>query len=42
MFKNAATLSTELTEAKDNYALGKLEKCIRRDVQLILDEIVYD
>ena len=26
LFKNAATLSTELCEAKDNYHLGKLEE----------------
>lgn len=26
LFKNAASLSTELTEAKDNYSLGRLEK----------------
>ena len=26
LFKNAATLSTELVEAIDNYQLGKLEK----------------
>lgn len=41
LFKNAATLSTELSEAKDNYALGKLEKRIRRADLLILDEMSY-
>ena len=37
LFKNAASLSTELTEAKDNYQLGKLEKKIRNVDLLILD-----
>ena len=41
LFKNAATLSTELTEAKDNYVLGKLEKRIRKADLLILDEMSY-
>ena len=41
LFKNAATLSTELTEAKDNYFLGKLEKRIRQTDLLILDEMSY-
>ena len=41
LFKNAATLSTELTEAKDNYVLGKLEKRIRQADLLILDEMSY-
>lgn len=41
LFKNAATLSTELSEAKDNYVLGKLEKRIRRADLLILDEMSY-
>lgn len=41
LFKNAATLSTELTEAKDNYVLGKLEKRIRWADLLILDEMSY-
>lgn len=41
LFKNAATLSTELTEAKDNYQLGKLEKKIRNVDLLILDEMGY-
>ena len=41
LFKNAASLSTELTEAKDNYVLGKLEKKIRRAELLILDEMGY-
>lgn len=41
LFKNAATLSTELAEARDNYALGKLEKRIRQADLLILDEMSY-
>lgn len=41
LFKNAASLSTELSEAKDNYALGKLEKKIRNVDLLIIDEMGY-
>ena len=41
LFKNAAALSTELVEARDNYALGKLEKRIRQADLLILDELSY-
>ena len=41
LFKNAASLSTELSEAKDNYALGKLEKRIQKVDLLILDEMGY-
>ena len=41
LFKNAATLSTELAEAKDNYVLGKLEKRLRQAALLILDEMSY-
>ena len=41
LFKNAATLSTELSEAKDNYALGKLEKKIQKVDLLIIDEMGY-
>lgn len=41
LFKNASSLSTELTEAKDNYMLGKLEKRIRSADLLILDEMGY-
>ena len=40
LFKNAATLSTELTEARDSYTLGKLEKKIQKADLLILDELV--
>ena len=41
LFKNAATLSTELAEAKDNYSLGKFEKRIQKADLLILDELSY-
>ena len=41
LFKNAASLSTELAEARDNYALGKLEKKISKVDLLILDEMGY-
>lgn len=41
LFKNTSTLSTELAEAKDHYALGKLEKRIRQADLLILDEMSY-
>ena len=41
LFKNAASLSTELTEAKDYYSLGRLEKKIQRADLLILDEMGY-
>lgn len=41
LFKNAASLSTELMEARDNYALGKLEKRISKADLLILDEMGY-
>jgi len=41
LFKNAATLSTELGEARDNYSLGKLEKKIQTVDLLILDELSY-
>lgn len=41
MFKNAASLSTELIEARDNYSLSKIEKKIRRADLLILDEMGY-
>lgn len=41
LFKNAATLSTELCEARDHYRLGKLEKVLERTDLLILDELSY-
>lgn len=40
-FGNASALSTELTEARDNYVLGKIEKKIRNVDLLILDELGY-
>ena len=36
LFKNAATLSTELCEAKYNYHLGKLERTLAK-VDLLRD-----
>lgn len=41
LFKNAASLSTELSEARDNYSLGRLEKRIQKADLLILDEMGY-
>lgn len=41
LFKNAASLSTELCEAKDNYSLGKLERNLASAHLLILDELSY-
>ena len=41
LFKNAASLSTELCEARDNYQLGKLERTISKADLLILDELSY-
>ena len=41
LFKNAATLSTELCEAKDNCYLGKLERTLAKADLLILDELSY-
>lgn len=41
LFKNAAALSTELSEARDNYTLGRLEKRIQKADLLILDELSY-
>lgn len=41
LFQNAATLSTELTEAKNTYVLGKLEKKLQRADLLIIDEMGY-
>lgn len=38
LFKNAYSLSTELSEAQDNYSLGKLEKRIQKAYLLILDK----
>jgi DNA replication protein DnaC len=41
LFKNAATLSTELCEARDHYQLGKLERTLAKADLLILDELSY-
>lgn len=41
LFKNAATLCRELTEARDAYVLGRLEKKIQRMDLLIIDEMGY-
>ena len=41
LFKNAATLSTELCEARDNYQLGRLERVLAKADLLILDELSY-
>lgn len=41
LFKNAASLSTELCEAKDHYRLGKLERTLEKADLLILDELSY-
>ena len=41
LFKNASTLSTELTEARDNYQLGRLERQLDKTDLLILDELSY-
>jgi DNA replication protein DnaC len=41
LFKNAATLSTVLAEARDSYTLGRLEKRIQKVDLLILDELSY-
>ena len=41
LVKNAASLSTELFEAKDNYVLGKLEKRILKADLLVLNEMGY-
>lgn len=41
LFKNASTLSVELTEARDSYQLGKLERQLEKTDLLILDELSY-
>ena len=41
LFKNAATLSTELCEARDLHQLGKLERTLAKADLLILDELSY-
>ena len=41
LFKNAAALSTELCEARDDYSLHRLQKTLRSTDLLILDELSY-
>ena len=41
LFKNAASLSTELCEARDTYSLGRLERSLAKADLLILDELSY-
>lgn len=41
MFRTAATIATELCEAKDTYRLSKLENTIEKADLLILDELSY-
>lgn len=41
LFKNAASLSTELCEARDSYSLGKIERNLASADLLILDELSY-
>ena len=41
LFRNASSLSTELTEARDNYQLGKLERQLAKTDLLILDKLSY-
>ena len=42
LFKNAGTLSTELTEARDAYQLGRIERLLDKTDLLILDELSYN
>ena len=41
LFQNAAALSAELCEARDDYSLHKLQKSLRSVDLLILDELSY-
>lgn len=41
LFRNASSLSTELTEARDGYQLGKIGRQLARTDLLILDELSY-
>lgn len=41
LFKNAGTLATELTEARDAYQLGRIERQMEKTDLLILDELSY-
>lgn len=41
LFRNAGSLSTELTEARDSYQLGRIERSLDKTDLLILDELSY-
>lgn len=41
LFKNAASLSTELCEARDSYTLRRLERTLAKADLLVLDELSY-
>lgn len=41
LFKSAASLSTALCEARDNYQLSTLERALQKTQLLILDELSY-
>ena len=41
LFKNAGTLATKLTEARDAYQLGKIERQMEKTDLLILDKLSY-
>ena len=41
IFRNVATLSTELTEARDSYQLSRVERTLEKADLLILDELSY-
>ena len=41
LYRNASSLSTELTEARDTYQLRKLERQLEKTDLLILDELSY-
>lgn len=41
LFKSAGTLATELTEARDAYQLGRIERQMQKTDLLILDELSY-
>lgn len=41
LFKNAGSLSTELTEAHDSYQLGRIERLLDKTDLLILDKLSY-
>lgn len=41
LFKNAGILATELTEARNAYQLGRIERQLEKTDLLILDELSY-